>query len=435
MKKTDMELQAIREKLQMLKAEPPASETLALPWSAPQATAEWGTSEPTFVGRYPDEEIADTPASYTAISHPSEASQSPQAIAIETLRQRSTNPSTHPPDSTGDTTPGSRADNLVAQELYRLEVQAHNINARSQQQADEIMSLKRSAQQAAVALKRHGIHTHPQLEAITQFLEGYQSAVVPHIEKDDAGRFALTYDTIDFCRAQQEAISTAQALRARAMGSDTHAALFSQPIVNSTYASKGNPLSHQPLSHQIESDTASDVGNHSRTKTTSNREPNSQLAQTGIRRMSRALGHVGTQLSTQISGLRKRKPRRQAFSGINTDLNLTFKTSDDNAFSPTSKELVESDLESEEYFEGAHFGSGFSWLDGAIWFSVSAIARIGIEFGLIQYPFLSMPLLIGLVGTIAFVIYRIIVSKSADLTPAFRLLIVMLGLFSGGLFY
>lgn len=425
MKKTDMELQAIREKLQMLKAEPPASETLALPWSAPRSTAEWGTVEPTMAG---------TPASHTAISHPFEESQSPQAIAIETLRQRSTNPSTHPSDSTGDTAPGSRADNLVAQELYRLEVQAHNINVRSQQQADEIMSLKRSAQQAAVALKRHGIHTHPQLEAITQFLEGYQSAVVPHIEKDDAGRFALTYDTIDFCRAQQEAISTAQALRARTMGSDTHAALFSQPIVNSTYASNG-ASNGSPLSHQIESDTASDVGNHHQQKANSDQGPNSQLVQTGMRRMSRALGHVGTQLSTQISSLRKRKPRRQAFSGINTDLSLAFKTSDENAFSPAPKELVEKDLESEEYFEGAHFGAGFSWLDGAIWFSVSAIARIAIEFGLVQYPFLSMPLLIGLVGTIAFVIYRIIVSKSADLTPAFRLLIVMLGLFSGGLFY
>ena len=181
MKSTDMELQAIREKLQLLQAEPPAAETLVLPWSEAGGTA--SVPQP-FRSAVP----AANQSPQQKLDHQN-PNKSPQEIAIEALKQRSRG---------GDQAANARIDNLVAQELYRLEVQANYINERSQQQAADIMALKRSAQQASVGLRRQGIHTHPQLTAITQFLESYESAAVPRMEKDDQGHFNLTYDTVDF---------------------------------------------------------------------------------------------------------------------------------------------------------------------------------------------------------------------------------------------
>lgn len=136
---------------------------------------------------------------------------------IETIKQRSLGHAQ-----------AAHIDGLVSQELYRLEVQANNINVRSQQQAADIMALKRSAQQASVGLRRQGIHNHPQLAAITQFLDQYPSAVVPHIARDNSGYFALSYDTIDFQQAQQDAIDTARVLRNRQRSPHTQS--FTQPI-------------------------------------------------------------------------------------------------------------------------------------------------------------------------------------------------------------
>ncbi|MGB7084523.1 MAG: hypothetical protein WBD47_03140 [Phormidesmis sp.] len=363
MKKTDMELQAIREKLQLLQAEPPTAEALSLPWSAPTV----GLSERSHLPQsqsepQPASEPTPQPASQPALSS-EQIKQSPQAIAIEALKQRSSNQQgTSVESAESKQGAAAYADSLVAQEIYRLEVQAHHINVRSQQQADEIMAMKHSAQQAAIALGRKGVQNHPQLKVLAQFLDSGQSALVPLIEQDSEGHFCLTYQTLDFRSAQQDAISTAQALRQRSVSTSTSPTVFSHPIEPGPIARRKSRLE----------------------KTSRPQKPNRWIEQ-----MKVALSPLSKQLSKQLS--------EQRF--------------EDEGYAATQ----------------------FSWLDGAIWFSGAAIARIVVEFAVIRYPFLSTPLLIALVGTLVFGIYRIITSKSSDFGPAYRLLIAMLGLFSVGL--
>ncbi|MEL6856620.1 MAG: hypothetical protein AAFO83_16180, partial [Cyanobacteria bacterium J06607_13] len=157
----------------------------------------------------------------------------PQALAIAALKQRSNNQSTHQAQSSNGyrQEADKRMGELISQEIYRLEVMAQNINERSQQQAAEILAMKRSAQQAAVALRRHGIHDHPQLDIIEQFLEPYPSAAVPRLERNSSGEFCLTHATINLHSAEQEAAHTAQTLRNRqTFHSQGQSALFSQAI-------------------------------------------------------------------------------------------------------------------------------------------------------------------------------------------------------------
>ncbi|MEL6158766.1 MAG: hypothetical protein AAGJ95_14495 [Cyanobacteria bacterium J06554_11] len=211
MKKTEMELQAIREKLLMLQAEQPATEVASMPWSSPQQTAR--------------------PFSQPVSPSQAATEASPQAVAIATLKQRSNNQSTQGSDSYRQET-DSRITELISQEIYRLEVLAQNINERSQQQTAEILAMKRSAQQAAVALRRQGIHDHPQLDIIEQFLQPYPSAAVPRLERNSSGEFCLTHATINLHSAEQEAAHTAQTLRNLQSSSQPHSRpeLFSQAI-------------------------------------------------------------------------------------------------------------------------------------------------------------------------------------------------------------
>lgn len=361
-----MELQAIREKLQLLQAEPPAAETLALPWSSPNvASASSSTS---------------TAAPQRDYQHTSEPS--PQEIAIETLKQRSSQTLSN--TQTNQPSANAHADNLIAQEIYRLEVQAHNINVRSQQQAEEIMTMKRAAQQAAVTLGRQGIHNHPQLAIISQLFKDQPSAVVPHIERDNSGQFSLTYKTIDFEQAQQDAIATAQALRQRAGNS-------SQPV----------PFA-EPIETSEDNNSTANIRASLRTKSQKSSQPNS---------LKRLMGSIRRLL-------KGRRSHRNIHSANTISKSQQYQSDD------------EFDAAFEEYLPTEEF----SWLDGAIWFSGAAIARIVIQLVIPQYPLVSMPLLVALVGIIIFVIYRVIVSKSSNFTPAYRLFIAMLGLLSVGLF-
>ncbi|MEL6814537.1 MAG: hypothetical protein AAFP03_06960, partial [Cyanobacteria bacterium J06598_3] len=217
MKKTDMELQAIRDKLQLLEAEPPAAETLSLPWSSARRLIESQQSvSPGKAGQQP-------------------VKQSAQAIAIEALKQRSGNAllNAQQQGHSNNRDQGlSQAENLIAKELYKLEIQAHNINVRSQQQAEDIISMKRAAQQAIFELSKQGIHDHPHLAAIAELFDSHPSAALPHIERDGQGHFSLTYDTIDISSAQQDAIATANTLRQRAHHNNSR--LFAEPIMEST---------------------------------------------------------------------------------------------------------------------------------------------------------------------------------------------------------
>ena len=189
MKQTDMELQAIREKLLLLQAEPATAEVMSMPRGSSQQRPRTSLQS----SRHSSQRQAPAP---TII-------ENRPAHAAETLRQRSNvQTSTH-------------ANELITQEIERLQIHAQNINERSQQQAAEILAMRRSAQQAAVALRRQGLQDHPQLSIIEQFLEAYPSVAVPHLERDSSGQFCLRHSSVNLHHAEQEARSTAQALRNR----------------------------------------------------------------------------------------------------------------------------------------------------------------------------------------------------------------------------
>ncbi len=348
MTKTNVDLQPIREKLQMLKAELPAAEVISSPWAAPRSAVEASHRQSTTASLGPQ----------------------PQE-AIKTLQQRSGNWSrsheAHP-----SVTP---LENLIAQEIHDLEVRAHQINQRSQQQTADIMAMKRAAQQAAITLARQGVYEHPQLTAIAQLFE-HERAAVPHIGRDAQGRFVLTHSSVDFHRAEQEAIETAEALRSR----QAQAAIpFNQPITTGPQTGEhwpraavttGSALSHlQPPQGADWAQMLEDTLAHA-----------NQWFWRGQRRGHRNAMRSGT------------RPDGQAASGY------------------------------------------FSWLDGAIWFSSAAIARIVIGAALVSHPLLRTPLLIGLIGAIALAIYRVVFAKSSDFGLAYRLSAALLGLFLGGSF-
>ncbi len=351
MKKTDMELQAIREKLRSLQAEPPAAETLSMPWSPPLA------SEP-------------------ARGHRPEISGDRQAQAIEALQQRS---------RSHESAVHTRMEGLVAQEIYRLEVQAHNINVRSQQQAAEIMAMKRSAQQSTIALARQGIHDHPQLGAIAQFFASYQSAVVPHIDRDAQGYFTLTYTTIDFEQAEQEAIDTAQSLRQR-----SGSALFSRPIEAAV------------VSTRRAGESAS--------------KPEQVMEIYGAVTESEWLRASMEGAVNQFNRILKQSPRYRRKKAIHP----RSKEDAINSIHPDAEEQsLTSDYSSEQ----------FSWEEGATWFVGAAITRLAIELTAISYAAIRTSVLLALVGVISFALYQVMFSKSSDYSLVYRLLTAMAGLF------
>lgn len=375
MKHTDMELQAIREKLQMLQAEPPAAETLTLPWS--DARSDGGS------------------AARADAKEDSPVNQSPQAIAIETLKQRSRG---------SDQATKAHIDYLVSQELFRLEAQASSINERSQQQAMDIMTLKRSAQAAAVGLRRQGIHDHPQLAAITQFLDRYESAAVPLIERNDQGFFALSYNTIDFHQAEHEAINTANVLRNRRRVHQVTP--FSQPVepAANNQALKQEAFSHEEFIHEAESRT----------------DRLSQLIENSSAWLKATFRKAFNSFSHQASKTKNRRHRRRR--GLANSASNDWEEGFVENGPPVS------------HYPNDTFNHQFTWLDGTIWFSGAAIARIVVQPLLAFSPLIENVLLVSLVGIIAFALYRVIVEKSPNYTMVYRLCIGMMGLFLGGLF-
>lgn len=401
-----MELQAIREKLQQLQAEPPAAETLALPWSeaghAASASSSLGQSfspVPPAENQGPDQN----------------PNKSPQELAIEALKQRSRG---------SDQAANARIDNLVSQELYRLEVQAHYINERSQQQAADIMALKRSAQQATVGLRRQGIHNHPQLAAITQFLESYQSAVVPHIERDAKGHFTLTYDTIDFHRAEQDAVNTAHTLRNRRQATPPMPSQmpFSEPIAaeHAIATEKGRHSSN----YQVAADWM-------QVAISSTLDTLTELFGLGFDQFFGQRGDQrGNQRGNQRGGRRRRRRKHQAeFVVEGFDLEPEGLQSGE-----WEEGMMDSDFSADPDEEGYSSSSEFSWLDGAIWFSGAAIARIIARDIAISHPIVQTAFLIALIGVIAFTLYQVIISKSNDYSLVYRLCIGIAGLLLAGLF-
>ncbi len=381
MKKTDMELQAIRdklEKLQSLRDEPIALEQ-PLPWSAPKGRAQGSLQSST------DEANGNRPA-----------------LAIETLKQRSLS---------SDQGASAHTDHLIAQEIYRLEVQAHAINERSRQQSAELEALKRSAQQAAVALARQGIQAHPSLATISELFAEYPSAHVPFISRDSQGHFTLSYTTIDFQRAEKEAAGIAHSLRQRS------------PIpVQVPFAHPIEPSPHRRIARKRAAiETANDdnsglIGLESATRT------QQSLIQTTRQPMSQWVKILFDRVQETC--------RRSLWQGHRHRAKSVLEGIEG---SPAGQDLPEGPIGSS--FGNYLSGDQFSLLDGTIWFSCAAILRVAIEVIASSYPLLSVSLWVGLIGVVGFALYQVIVSNAANYGAIYRLLIAILGLFLAGFLF
>ncbi len=421
MKKTDMELQAIREKLRLLESEPVAGDVLSMPWSSPQAHSSQIHSSRTDSVLVNPAQKSDSHASKPSYQRAADVADSPQAAVMETLRKRSV---TQRQEST------SRANELVEQEIGRLELQARHINERSQQQATELLAMKRSAQQAAVALRRQGIH-HPQLDTIAQFLEQYPSASVPHLERDTQGQFSLSHTTINLHHAEQEAIDTAQVLRRLHSGS-SHAA-GQTPEASSLTASSGP--SHTPFSHPIESGPSVDKYLSPAFKISDKISNKVSNKPSGSPPSGRQRSRPGKQWQVALRNLLM-KLKKQAAVTFSDRVSTPYPS--DNSTEGDSLDYGPQDYGPLDYGPDARIykrsPARFSWMDGAIWFSAAAIVRIVLEAIVLSYPPIRIPLMLILFSAISFSIYRGLISRSSDPTSVYRLGVVLLGLFIGGSF-
>jgi hypothetical protein len=481
-----MELQAIREKLLLLQSEPPTVEAPDLPWAdstkslsaarasasrsdnsrmpiAPKNIAEnvvESAAQPTkldgsngsFQTALDFADAATDNRSTGEIGHRTSQSlsQSPTVAietTLETLQQRSL---------TNDPTTQARITRLIAQETYRLEAQSHQINEQSQRLAADLLSLKRSAQQAAVGLRRQGVQDHPQMAFITDFLEQYAAASVPHLERDSQGHFTLTYDSVEFHRAEQEAFDTANKLRERR----TAAVPFSQPVSASSYRQPGisGHFLVQEGSEGV-SEYSSDYAEEGLLDhpLESPKTEKARLSRRSRRQSYRFASHwVKASLKPMVAWIdyllnkRARPQPSLAYAGEPSSaegIQEGFNVGAD-AFSPVfSSALLDPSFNDEAWEEGiaepqgshgatrkrAHYSS-FSWLDGTIWFSGAAIARILFQSIAVQYAIVQPLLAIGLVGAIALALYRVIFDKSADYSLAYQLCVGMVGWLLAGLF-
>lgn len=396
-----MDLQAIKEKLQSLQVEPPAAEALSLPWTEP---GHYGGSALGVSG------AGTTQSNNPSINNPPTDSQSAQEIAIEALKQR----------SRGAESAAARTEYLVTQELYRLEVQANLINEQSQRQAESIVALKRSAQQASIGLRQQGVQHHPQLEIITQFLERYSSAAVPHIERDDHGHFALSYDTISFQRAEQDAAHTAQALRDRAYKVEASKSEATQSeSARSENARSEDALQASLFSKEISSSSYSSThlsSSHSKS------------------RLQKSIGNTLDRVLYLFNPSRKRKIAKHRRSVERLAIDRTEGEKIEGLSSRfTASGMVASELE-EGFITDSHFDAQFSWLDGMIWFSGAAIARIVVQAIALSYPIVQTLFVIAIASTITFALYKVVIARSNDYSLIYRLCIAMLGLLLAGFY-
>lgn len=277
-------------------------------------------------------------------------------------------------------------DDLIAQEIHRLEMRAVDINHRSQQQAEDILGLKRAAQQAAIALTRQGIHDHPQLDVINRFFDRYAASHVPMIDRDDCGYFTLGDYSINLRRAEEEAIENAAVLRGDRYPEALPSVLpFSQPIGDKTTLKQHT----QP------------TGGGPRTR---RRKESDRLAR----------------LQTQMS---------HAISGLSTLWKASLRSMPANA----SRKPISEGLATEQYLENYARTREFSLADGAIWFSAAAIvARLVLKTLVSVLPIFQPILWLAPLGLFCYAIYLLFVAKSSNSTLMYRLVLVALGLFLSG---
>ena len=323
----------------------------------------------------------------------------PVAKAIGTLQYRSHNEGQGAEVSSGYafdsersdrpfvTEPSAYEDDLIAQEIHRLEQRALDINHRSQQQAEDILDLKRAAQQAAIAFGRQGIHDHPQIEVINRFFDRYAASHVPIIERDDCGHFTLSDYTINLRRAEEEAIENAAVLRGKRQPEMLLAVQpFAQPLTGKSKAPKAIAAGRKR--------SAKRKGNH--------------VTVQGL--INRAIAMLKALWKTSLAKANLRPVQGSA-----------------------SRKPAAQPLAAEQYIENYSDGQEFSIFDGAIWFSGAAIvARVGLKTVVSVFPIFQPLVWLAPLGFFCAAIYLLFVAKSSNSTLMYRLALIALGLFVSG---
>lgn len=412
MKNYDMELQVIREKLLSLRSETTKSETtksgiVMSPWEKPKIDH---SSTEKFKGQ--------PPLRHSRLGN---VDTRTSAIAIKALKQRSksqghetfrTPPFRNPLDRTTSRATStstcdrsvlnSSADNntydLINKELPQLALLLDSINARSQQQASELLTLHRFAQQAAFSLRRRGIYAHPQLDIIDHFLEQSLIASLPKIEVNTQGELCLFQTTVNLKQAEIEAIDNAAILRQQTSPTE----LFSQPIAT-------NSTPHNGLELSPSADT---------------RPHKSELNQSGTLKTNN-YEHPQKQDSQRV--LNKTRQTTKLYKRLLTRLRQTIRrqrTTNTAHSSMTKPQFVlkSTDISSR---------GSFSWLDATIWSVSAAIIRVVLNILILNYPSIQTPLLLVLVSIISYSIYRVVLSQSLEMSATYRTGAALLGLFLG----
>ena len=300
----------------------------------------------------------------------------------------------------------------IAQEIHRLELRAIDINNRSQQQANDILDLKRAAQQAAIAFGRQGVHDHPQLDVINRFFERYAASHVPIIERDDCGHFILSDCTINLRRAEEEAIENAAVLRnKRRVEQDT--ANIGKARIGKAKTGKANTslqMSAQPFVHPVNAaQDSKDAASASRL-----RRPKSSRPIRVIGRLSNSIGILSTWLTKSWRSLRIVQSRTASSSAIS------------NAVDTSGTDI----LTTEQYIETYPRRQEFAFIDGAICFSSAAIVgRLALKTLVSLFPVFQPVLWLAPLVLFCTAIYLLFVVKSTNNTLMYRLVLVALGLF------
>ncbi|MBE9063281.1 hypothetical protein [cf. Phormidesmis sp. LEGE 11477] len=433
MKKTDMELQVIREKLNSLQAEPARSDVAMSPWADPQ------------VGKVPAEKFRSQQA--VRDRRPQKAKDTPPAIAIKTLKQRAGNSPYGTVHTSLDRATCSEADDLavndltasdsiasksiastpsantlIDRELPQIASLVHSINERSQQQAHDLLSLKRSAQKAAFALHRKGIHTHPQLDAIDQFIEQSSTASIPNIEIDSYGKLCLTQSTVRLGHAEAEAIVNATYVRQQTSSK--------RPFLHPDTVN----LDSSECLQQSQSDH-SGIGDSQQTnpRRRSKRGPNQGSAFRLALRHAKRSAALCRQMLVRIKGTISRQQAKSRLKD-KAQRSVLHKARTAQIQPVFVQPVVEGKVTEGGAVESAATlsdRSSFSWIDATIWIVSATIIRILLNNLVFNYPFFQIPLMLILVSIISYSIYRIVLSQSMDMNATYRTGAALLGLVLG----
>lgn len=383
---------------------------------------------------------SSTARSHLDRSHPDRSSLSAGAIApaeaIGALQQRShSEAASQRNDSAFVTDLSDYKRGLIEQEIQRLQQKADEINQRSSQQAAAILDLKRAAQQAAVGFGRQKIR-HPQIEVIDRFLDGYATSHVPIIERDRHGYFRLSDRPINLRRAEEEAVENAAILRGdRLSERKSFVQPFSQPLEGPLHGTSERTAAVTARNVTARSAASNRVSIHTgfrkriRTKRLDLAKLQTKLVKI-LNEISRLLkGRIQAASGRMSSGTKNERGL-----GQDTVLSARFGQQplpiDANRYSDGSAFATEQDA-------GGYPGQsepGFSWVDGTIWFSAAAIARIALEAIVGLVPVLQ-PVL-GLAPLVLFgsALYLLFVAKSSNTNLMYCIALSGLGLFLGNPF-